>query len=139
MGVEHRRLAAAAAQVAQGLPGTGAAEAIDPGLGKALEQRLWGIEEYHLMLPWRCQAVVQQHPLCPIETATADQMNDRQWGGLVLAFQLRTRCQGLDWPTAWLAVGCSMPSALMTSSTGMPSWWVSCAGCLKRWSKNSRT
>ncbi|MNF80615.1 hypothetical protein D3C84_628620 [compost metagenome] len=69
------------------------AEAIDTGLAKSRDQFWRRIEKQHLVLPRRRQAMIQQHPLGPIEAAAAEQMNDRQVvGGAERRVQLRTQC-----------------------------------------------
>jgi len=87
---------AALAQMPQQCPEAGAALAINTGCAKPCNQFWRRIEEQHLVLPRRRQAMVQQHPLSPIEAAAAEQMNDWQGAGRAeRRVQLRTQCMKL--------------------------------------------
>ncbi|MNP53949.1 hypothetical protein D3C76_1484690 [compost metagenome] len=143
MGVDQGALVPALAQVLQQLGPTGAMTTIDPGLAKTRDQGRWRRQEQHLVLAGRRQAMIEQHPLGPVEAAAVEQMNDRQ--GAAVAGRAERRVQ---FRTQWTRLGrlqlrCGLTRSgdcsLITNSTGTSSCWVICAGCLKRWSKNSRT
>ena len=92
VGVEQRLVAPALTQVPQQLAQPGTTTGVHPSLTKARDQFRRCVEEQHLVLPRRGQAMIQQHPLGPVEAAAAEQMNDRQgddWGGHRV--QLRTQ------------------------------------------------
>src|SRR5690606_17489531 len=112
-------------QLAQALAGL----ALDAGLAKARHQLGRGTEEQHSVLPRRGLAVVQQHALGPIETTTAEQVEDRWVAGGYGGVQLRTQCirRGTDHDRCGL--GRAGVWSLITSSTGRSSCWAICAGC----------
>src|SRR4051812_47547170 len=114
-------------------PQPGTAATVHPGLAKARDQCWRRVEEQHLMLPRRRQTMIQQHALGPIEAAAAEQMNDRQRGSRGgCGAQLRTQCRKLGTVQFLCGLLGSPFWSLITNSTGRPSSWLICAGCLKR-------
>ena len=89
--IEQRFVATALTQVPQQLAQALNSAAVDPSLAKSRDQLRRCVEEQHLVLPRRRQAMIQQHPLGPIEAAAAEQMNDRQGAGGGQRVQLRTQ------------------------------------------------
>src|SRR5690606_34481490 len=101
-----------------------------PGFTEAAQQLAEPVEEDHSMTTRYLQTVIQQHALGAVEAPAVNHVID---------VHVRAQCQNQRQLPGRCSLITGVSSALITSSTGRPRCWGTCDGCLKRWSKNSRT